>query len=877
MSFNKNTTKLKEFLDQEDPNFSVIEKELHELFDQDIMNLPTSTRSLIGEVLERVYQEFGFNEFKKLIKKIDLVSDSGKYNHRAPQKVFDILHYYLVSSLEDEREFESRFNELTTVFLQQYKESDIYTHDETGKSQFDGFEQVGGGMSATNYSYSISENHLVRHVLRPALNEYSDQNQDKAYTFVKKNCINRNEDGDIEVDKDNPDFLLRACIDVLLREYSDGENSEEALSTIKEFMSLGRGLPNKPALIFESAHKGYVELDDDQKQELVNTQLNVEGYEGMPANVFVEKIITELALEGYEKSREKLKEIVTRKGYLSRSTFDGDRIPSRIGTILSDDPELAFELCKEFLDTDTFMEELDTFHASKMGEVVQLMLAHDELQEKTLSLLRELSEKGNLTKTQQVLLTRSLCDPTNKDPDKEYLLFVFNKFLKPLLESLDNNINRDYESGEHGKIYQKLPLNLARENIVEFASKLADASCFDEALYIVKIFVDDPHPFEGYVDEPSEENKNNMHQKIKEGDDAMVISTVRGRCGWVLRKCINPKAQDKLPEVIKLTKQLLEDKNYFVQIHAILSLSILAKNRLKFMPDSDELFLAVDGDREQALEQSEDIENRAFEVLDTVLEYDTDTQKAFAKPLAKLLVQLRELNQNKAETLIEKVSKGTDQVIIECSVIFLYFAELREGDFSDWERYEDGLYDDLDSYDPEFAQDAMRKMIDRSKEIKREFSNRFVHLPKNIDDTQKGVQIGFKYFSEIIGEYDSYVFRNFYRFLENNFSEYSDKSTDLLTKTLKVERQYYKGIDADELSADQYHRYTHFGELLEVVNEHAGSEVTMKLLKKFLDFPDEVKIRLAGTLKLLREEIHTKESRELADKLEEKPGVITDQ
>lgn len=247
---------------------------------------------------------------------------------------------------------------------------------------------------------------------------------------------------------------------------------------------------------------------------------------------------------------------------------------------------------------------------------------------------------------------------------KNTLLKAYKEFLKPVLEKL----------GDIKKIEKRFNHRHSRESFVQFAEKLAKLHYFDEALWLVQIFINDSDPiFKNYPDDPK--GDFNYHQKIIDGDDNPTISTVRGYCAWVLQKFCTRYGRDYIPKILPLVEQLTRDPNYYVRVQACIPLLELVKNRHTVLAENrKERFLPM----KVALH----IENIAFAMLK---DKENHKLKAVMKHLAMVFTYMRNLNEKQAMLVLETFKNtGYEVVMDEAAPLYIFFAEFRDKSFKDW-------------------------------------------------------------------------------------------------------------------------------------------------------------------------------------------------
>ncbi|WP_176230579.1 hypothetical protein, partial [Candidatus Hakubella thermalkaliphila] len=104
---------------------------------------------------------------------------------------------------------------------------------------------------------------------------------------------------------------------------------------------------------------------------------------------------------------------------------------------------------------------------------------------------------------------------------------------------------------------------------------LVDKERFDETVWLIDQFIDDPDPVapEHYEGVP----ESNYQEKIIAGEDPHIITTVRGNLAWVIQKLALRK--NYIIKALDYTKTLLRYKNLYAKLQAIIPLIEIAARR----------------------------------------------------------------------------------------------------------------------------------------------------------------------------------------------------------------------------------------------------------------------------------------------------------
>lgn len=798
-------------------------------------------KELVSELLEKIFTIYRAQKeaekLKNIITLIDkhfnLVGDDGRLVMYTPNNIFKILKDYV------DIDFKNNFKETINFIIEQYSQ-EWKRYDK--EIAYKGWELMGGGISQFGDQFSIRDRHFISYTLQPALNKYYEEDKDRAWKFIIDNCINRTIE---EVSKEKPDFLNRSTLGILFKEYKSGKYKKEAFKILSDFIKMQKGIPFKADLIFQ-ALKGS-KISDKDKWALIEVSLN--AYDQIPINIFVEQITTDLVLKAHQKAAEALQEWVENSEYIKQQGRIGRLyLIGNIAKLLEQELTVDFSitLLKNYLSSDAFKNDLDRFNTFKVGRQIARVI-HNKPDE-GLSILSDIYEDPAFTVNQQIALTGSIGDI--EDSNIDLLIKVYKEFLLPIL----NNLEKDITTIEKRFSYKQ-----ARENIVQFANKLAKAKRIKEALDIVRIFVNDSDPCTPEkVDQEDPEGKYDEHKKIEQGEDTRAITTVRGWCAWVLTNCPVLSGRDYIEEIIDLTEKLTQDKNYYVQWRSCYPLSQLVRNRLAVMPENkEELFF--NKDKEKALNMAKRVENIAFNFLERISELNPKPKDVLMKALLRVFDHMRSLNQNDASKFIKSVANCGEEVITEAVPLFIYFAEFRAKSFKAWKWKIPGLYDDLETFDNKEFKKILKEAMLRTSKTKSAFAWHFQGLVKESvpdkTDIKNAVKysevfkISNQYLNILADSYDHQTFKNIYYFIQENISERFEECYKLWWKCLEKEKPVIKKLVKEgKVYEASWWPFYHNSEILMIVKQKDGNKEFLDSFEFLLDYPKEANIGDIGTV-----------------------------
>ena len=793
----------------------------------------------ISKFLVDLYKKTNSSKFREeivkyIFTKFNLVEDEWKYWHYTPPPLFEIIRLHLESDPK------KGILELIPILSNQFS---VFYERFGKKLEFEGWEHMGGGIGQIGSDFSIHDKFFIGGILKQLIQKIYSEDKEKGWQFILKNCVSSNSD---EVSIKKPDFLNRASIPVLFQEYKGVRYSDEAFKILSVFIRMRKGIPWKADLIYQAVREDK-ELTDKQKWVLV--QVGLDEYKNLPVNVFVEQIVSKLASESKNKEvQNRAIEII--KGwskdpeYAKRHSVESFDLIDNIFRLLNNSKTFddGAEILREFVTSDNFIKKNDSWRTWDVAKALAKVLEDDF--EKGLEILKQTDSSERLTLNQQTLICSGLQDISNDRILKE----AYDEFLRPTLERLDNNIQ---------KIEERFSNRYSRESLVQFGEKLALGGFYDEALDLIKIFIDDSDPIlESYPDD--KEESFNYHEKIKSGEDDSSIGTVRGWCAWVIQKLAVPrdfskidKTRDVIKRLLPLLKKLATDPNYYVRVQATIPLIDLAKNRHTVLPENKK-------ERFVSPAIAKEIENIAFLML-----RDKTNHKlpAVMKHLAMVLTGMRSVSQDKAMEILrilaqDKYPKKDKQrgretyladVLSEAAPLYIFFAEFRTKSFKDWPKE----WGDMSKFDDKPFKKLLIELLRKgSPGVKTALAWQFVRLPDEISKTPKSqmtveeaVRLAASYLEILTSEYDHDVFNNIYRFIEDYIDIYFDDCFNLWTNCIKTESNFFKeNFTKDKLIEMYWWPFHDNGKILLAIAKHKGDAEFLKWLEILVDYPIEMQI-----------------------------------
>lgn len=256
----------------------------------------------------------------------------------------------------------------------------------------------------------------------------------------------------------------------------------------------------------------------------------------------------------------------------------------------------------------------------------------------------------------ELLLTREFLEQydSNKLLDNSNNASLLQKWFSPLEKISDEHKNKLFIALKTflkiKKPYQVFSDESVRIEITRLGEWLIEQEKFDDAIWFIDKFIDDPDP-----EEPEEykgDPKFNYHQEIVDGGNPNIVATVRGHLAWAIQKLAVRK--DYILKAFKYTKRLLVYKNLYIKLQALIPLIEIAARRQWV--------------EEQNSRTYHDFRTVVFNLLQNYSKYP-----AIANSLTHIFYYFKDLSTNEAVEVVNRL-KSSD----ESAPLFIYFAIFRE-------------------------------------------------------------------------------------------------------------------------------------------------------------------------------------------------------
>ena len=805
-------------------------------------------RDLLAVLLYKIFieykskkEEIKLREMVDLIyEHFDLVSDDSRHNLFSPNEVFLIIKEHI--EINPDQNLDSVINQI----IKQYQTKEWYKN-------FKGWELSGGGISQSGSDFSITDRHFVTLVLVPSLKSFYHQDKEKAWKLIMAKYIARNIP---DVNKKKPDFLNRASLPILFEEYKSGKHSKEAFEILSDFVRMRKGIPWKADFIFQELRGDY---SDEQKWALVKVSLD--EYNNLPVNVFVEQIVSDLAKKEHREALVTIAQWVKDPEYNRRQTIGSFNVMENVSKLL-DNPKTFDEgvvIYKNYITSDDFVKKDNDWETWDVAKMLAKIVSTKPVV--GIEILKDVSGSKTLTQNQQTLVCSSINDLPKKN--REILEKVHKYFVLPFLQDLNSDIT---------KIEKRITNRYSREQIVQFAEKLAESGLWNEALFIVEIFINDSDPIlKNYPDD--EKGGFNEHEKVKAGEESFTIRTVRGWCAWVLQKLVIPRDFVRINETrriidkaIPLLEKLATDPNYYVRVQVAAPLTALAKNRNTVLPENRK-------ERFVSPQTATKIGDLAFRMLRDPVNYKLP---AVMKHLAMVFTYMRSLTQKEAWEVLQTFLKDEypkknkqrghesylADILNEAAPLYIFFAEFRSKAFKDWPKD----WGDLGAFDDKPFKELLRSLLSSDyPNVRRVFTWQIARLPSEVKDKPEFdliLKLTAEYLMFATDKYDHKVFENIYRFVEDYIEkdDYFDLCFDLWKACIKIEAKFFKdNFSKDKLQEMYWWPFFYNGKILIRIADQGGDDEFLKWFKILADYPTE--LYLANDLDIAVEHLITIKTR----------------
>ncbi len=225
-----------------------------------------------------------------------LLTDHSWYHIGTAPVLYDVARTLALESLEN-------FQWFIKLLTQAHKEKTIYS-----VIPYRGYEDMGHGTSQVGSGFSTGDYNYAANILTPALKKFEAERPKGWGTFWKGVC------GKI-VDAKHPVWLKRAAIPVLLDQVQrGGKEGDAALTTLKGYVSLLRGIPSPSEILFEKLTHQNDALNERQRLVLIEADMHTRSVDGTvypcPSSIFAFEVLFQLCVSEDQTIRKSADELV---------------------------------------------------------------------------------------------------------------------------------------------------------------------------------------------------------------------------------------------------------------------------------------------------------------------------------------------------------------------------------------------------------------------------------------------------------------------------------------------------------------------------------------------------------------------------------------
>jgi hypothetical protein len=560
---------------------------------------------------------------KDVFSKYKLISDSSEFLHDTQLEVYQKLREEL------QKDFPAYYPIFVSGIVKQYKK-------EYGES-YEGYELFGGGVSQIGNEFSLHDLAIVDIVLAPTLQKYITEKGGEAWLWIKTNILQP------LVSLGNPAFSKRASVPVILNRMKKGNDKSivvEAKNELKKLIRIKEGIPSFTEVIFDQLRRNLDDYEQDILLNLIKTDI---ARSGVPSNIFIVILLFELMRRKNEDAKKIFLKLLDNDKYFEYDDFYYHTLDHF--HIIAEEAELQEAILLKFLANKTWMKKAD--------KIVHIGDLYGAFRSFAVAKARETA--GRLEFLDSFLGEK--LDDLGLDLVFRCLRNVATEFPNQVFAFVKTHL------GKVRKAHEFIKDDYTRQEIVEVGYVFTEKQMFDEALWIVKKFINDPDP---RIDEDSEFN---YHKKIERGEDPGIVTSVRGRVAWVLQKL----AFDKrfIQKAFICAKELLNTDNLYVIQQGMVPLTEITARR--------ERLKKIDARYEQELH------DLLFELLDNYSKYP---------PIGEYLLHAfsyyRELNEHEAKKVLESLEH-----IDESAALFIYFAIYRKKHFKEKGEFDSSEFEEI--------------------------------------------------------------------------------------------------------------------------------------------------------------------------------------
>ena len=220
-----------------------------------------------------------------------LLTDHSWYHFGTAPVLYEVAKALALESFEN-------FLWFIDLLTEAHKEKGIYA-----VMPYRGYEDMGHGTSQVGSGFSTGDYNYAANILTPALKKFEKERPKGWGAFWQGVCGKT-------IDAEHPVWLKRAAIPVLISQAQKrGKEGEAALSALKGYVSLLRGIPSPSEILFEKLTHQEDVLNDEQRLSLIDADMHTRSMTGTvypyPSSIFAFEVLFKLCISKDTAVREK--------------------------------------------------------------------------------------------------------------------------------------------------------------------------------------------------------------------------------------------------------------------------------------------------------------------------------------------------------------------------------------------------------------------------------------------------------------------------------------------------------------------------------------------------------------------------------------------
>jgi hypothetical protein len=167
---------------------------------------------------------------------------------------------------------------------------------------------------------------------------------------------------------------------------------------------------------------------------------------------------------------------------------------------------------------------------------------------------------------------------------------------------------------------------------------------------------------------------NPMHERVAEGKDSLLISSVRGRLCWLIQKIVVHNLIEHYPSMLDILERYASGADFYIRSQACVPLSEMAVRRRQRLPGGSRFMPESIAARIKAI---------ALRMLRSA-----GTNPAMLDDVSNVLGWIADLSEDEADEVVERLAAVGDHGVHNRCGILLYYALLREDKLPDLPRFD---------------------------------------------------------------------------------------------------------------------------------------------------------------------------------------------